>query len=84
MCIQNCMCQGQFINGRISSMAVYQGLAVVPTGVVFRCHLAIVEDYSYILIMCSLIAYMARTLPLINWTILPTRGAPTITAASRT
>lgn len=27
MCIQNCMCQGQFINGRISSMAVYQGLS---------------------------------------------------------
>ena len=27
MCIKNCMCQGQFINGRISSMAVYQGLS---------------------------------------------------------
>jgi hypothetical protein len=26
MCITNCMCQGQFINGRISAMAVYSGL----------------------------------------------------------
>lgn len=26
MCEHNCMCQGMFINGRVSSMAVYQGL----------------------------------------------------------
>eukprot|EP00966_Prymnesium_polylepis_P008100 186552-Prymnesium_polylepis.2 len=27
MCLHQCMCQGQFINGRISSMIVYKGLS---------------------------------------------------------
>lgn len=30
MCIHNCMCQGQFINGRISTMVVYRGLNKRP------------------------------------------------------
>lgn len=30
MCLHNCMCQGAFINGRISAMIMYQGLSARP------------------------------------------------------